>query len=59
MLTRKERCAAEHAARKADRKAGFPNTNPPAAAVPPNPEPESVKREPSEAQLAANRTNAQ
>jgi hypothetical protein len=52
MMTRKERRAAEHATRKAERKAGFPTTTA-------QPEPEPVETsEPSEAQLTANRQNA-
>ncbi len=64
MMNRKERRAAEHAARKAERKAGFPtatNNLTPAAVArrDPEPEPEPVtKSEPSEAQLTANRQNA-
>ncbi len=53
MMTRKERRAAEHATRKAERKAGFPTT------TTAQPEPEPVETsEPSEAQLTANRQNA-
>jgi hypothetical protein len=71
MMTRKERRAAEHAARKADRKAGFPQSEPTAAAAPSAPvettieaepaiapNPPTSKKEISEAQLAANRRNA-
>jgi hypothetical protein len=62
MMTRKERRAAEHAARKADRKSGFPTPEPVVAntieAEGPVPAGE-VKPEISEAQLAANRANAQ
>ncbi len=63
-MNRKERRVAEHIARKAARKAGFPEPQPieePVAAVAPTPEPEpesKPKKEISEAQLAANRANA-
>ena len=56
-MTRKERRAAEHAARKAERKAGFPTQTITPAVEQPKPEP-VAKPEPSEAQLAANRANA-
>jgi hypothetical protein len=55
MMTRKERRAAEHAARKADRKSGFPAPEPVVANITEEP----VKATISEAQLAANRANAQ
>jgi hypothetical protein len=63
MMTRKERRAAEHATRKADRKSGFPTPEPVVAnnnieAEEPVTAPEA-KPEISEAQLAANRANAQ
>ncbi len=54
MMNRKERRAAEHAARKADRKAGFPQ---PAAQPEPEPAP-APKKEISPEQLAANIRNA-
>ena len=61
-MTRKERRAAEHTARKAARKAGFPEPQPveePVTAVPQAPEPDvKPKKEISAAQLAANRANA-
>jgi hypothetical protein len=57
-MTRKERRAAEHATRKADRKAGFSQ---PLSAVKNIEEPVAAPVKPpiSEAQLAANRANAQ
>ena len=72
-MTRKERRAAEHIARKAARKAGYPEPQPAApvqeqqpaeaaAAAEPTPEPTPApepKKQISEAQLAANRANAQ
>jgi hypothetical protein len=65
MMTRKERRAAEHAARKADRKSGFPTPEPVVANNTTTEEPVTaqaageVKPQISDAQLAANRANAQ
>jgi hypothetical protein len=62
MMTRKERRAAEHATRKADRKSGFPTPEPVVANTTEAEEPVTapeVKSQISEAQLAANRANAQ
>jgi len=62
MMTRKERRAAEHATREADRKSGFPTPEPVVANTTEAEEPVTapeVKPQISEAQLAANRANAQ
>jgi hypothetical protein len=65
MMTRKERRAAEHATRKADHKSGFPTPEPPVVAnnnITEAEEPVTAgeaKPQISEAQLAANRANAQ
>jgi hypothetical protein len=60
-MTRKERRAAEHANRKADRKSGFPAPEPIVAHIIEEPvtAPAEVKPQISDAQLAANRANAQ
>ena len=52
MMTRRERRAAEHATRKADRKSGFPTPEPPVVVVP-APEPPKPVAPISDAQLAA------
>ena len=61
MMTRKERRAAEHATHKADHKSGFPTPEPVVANNNVTEEPviAPAKPEISEAQLAANRANAQ
>jgi hypothetical protein len=58
-MTRKERRAAEHATRKADRKAGFPQSEPAVKNIEEPVTAPDVKPQISEAQLAANRANAQ
>jgi hypothetical protein len=58
-MNRKERRAAAHTARKADRKSGFPTPEPVVANIAAAPAAAPIKPEISAAQLAANRANAQ